>query len=107
MSLAAECYALALTLPFAHALKSCAFSLAFPVAVYNLSLRHLRSFVSSLIVVLAAGRVFSGWLRTLFPAFFRQLLFLHMVEIGLVAGVPDDRILWRHADYTHLLLRFV
>ena len=76
--------------------------------MYNLSLRHPRSFTYYLIVVLAAGLVFSGWLRTLFPAFFRQLFFLHMVEIGLVAGVLDDRILWRHADYTlTLFLRFV
>ena len=40
------------------------------------------------------------WPRTLFPAFLRQLLFLHMVKIDLVAGAPDDRILWRRAHYT-------
>ena len=49
---------------FAPALQSCAFALAFPVAVYNLSLWHLRCFASYLIVVLAAGLLFSGRARS-------------------------------------------
>ena len=79
---------------FAPDLQSCAFDLAFPV-VRLLSHCGVGCWTLSL------------WPRTLFPSFLRQLLFLQMVEIVLVAATPDDRILWRHADYTDFVFMLI
>ena len=79
-----------LGLRFVPVLQSCAFDLTFPVVRF---LSHCG----------VGGWALILWPCTFFLAFLRQLLFLHMVEIVLVAAAPDDSILWRQPDYTNFV----